>query len=557
MSYLACAPDDACFPHVHIIPKPSRLRQREGFFQFTHSTVIVAAAEARSEALLLSERLTPALGFALPVEQTPAGAASRLEFTLDATLAALGDEGYRLSVSPARVTIAAASSAGLFYGLQTLLQLLPSSMLGAEICEDREWVVPCIEIEDSPRFVWRGTMLDVSRHFMPTEFLCKFIDTLALHKLNILHLHLTDDQGWRIEIKKYPKLTRVGAFREETLVGFAEKSPTRPDFDPEEQVFDGTPYGDFYTQEQMREVVEYARRRHVTIVPEIEMPGHAQAAVAAYPELGCTDMRVDVSPRWGIHAELFNPLETTIAFLQDVLSEVMDVFPSPFIHVGGDEAVKTQWRESTVAQTRIRELGLSDEEELQSYYIRRMDEFLTLKGRRLIGWDEILQGGLAENAAVMSWRGEVGGVTAAAAGHDVVMAPYSHTYLDYYQTEDWAHEPLAFNDIVTLETVYAYEPVPAKIPAHLEHHVLGAQGQLWTEYMPTPAQVEYMAFPRLTALSEVTWSSRECRDYSDFRARLSVHVKRLAALGVAYRPLDVPTAVRRAAEVEEAVTVAG
>ncbi|BDI32827.1 hypothetical protein CCAX7_48780 [Capsulimonas corticalis] len=543
MSYIDPTPDDFALPDLNIIPKPVSIKQREGYFLLRRETVLVAAQPACAAADLLAKRLAPAVRGALAILETLPGNASSIEFRRDLALAYLGDEGYRLSVTPKRVTISAAEDAGLFYGTQTLLQLLPPKALGENGLEDREWTIPCAEIEDTPRFSWRGAMLDVSRHFMPVEFLRKFIDTLALHKLNVLHLHLTDDQGWRIEIKKYPKLTSVGAFREKTMVGFAEKSPIDTGFDAVAQTFDSTPHGGYYTQEQMREIVEYARLRHVVIVPEIEMPGHAQAAVAAYPELGGSEDPVEVSPRWGIHAELFNPRETTIRFLQDVLSEVLDIFPSPYIHVGGDEAVKTQWRNSAAAQERRRALELPDEEALQSYFIGRMDEFLNGKGRRLVGWDEILQDGLAEDAVVMSWRGEIGGVTAASQGRDVIMAPYTHTYLDYYQSEDWSRDPLAFRDTVTLETIYGYEPVPAGVPANQAHHVLGAQGQLWTEYMPNPAQVEFMAFPRLAALAEVTWSRRDGRTYPDFRRRLTAHLERLKALNVNYRPLDIPADV--------------
>ena len=425
-------------------------------------------------------------------------------------------EGYRLTIEPSGIEIRAAERAGLFYGVQTLLQLMPASVYSPQGLENGAFDVACAEIEDAPRFSWRGAMLDVSRHFLPCEFVLKFIDLLALHKLNVLHLHLTDDQGWRIEIKKYPRLTSVGAVRSETVQGIAVSDPADAGFDPTSETLDGTPYGGFYTQEQARAIVAYAAARHITVVPEIEMPGHAQSAIAAYPFLGAGDEPLNVSPRWGIHDALYKPGERTFEFLQDVLAEVMEIFPSRFIHVGGDEAVKTQWQNSAEVQALIQELALQDEAGMQSYFIKQIDEWLTERGRVLIGWDEILEGGLAPGAVVMSWRGEQGGIDAARSGHDAVMAPYQFTYLDYYQSDDRGREPLAFPSTLPLETVYSYEPIPADLPDSLAGHILGAQCQLWSEYMPSPEQVEYQAFPRLSALAELAWSSREGKDYSEF-----------------------------------------
>ncbi len=433
--------------------------------------------------------------------------------------------------------IHAAARPGLFYGIQTLLQLLPASFCSLAGAELGECSIPCVEIEDHPRFGWRGAMLDVARHFLTPQFILKFIDLLALHKMNVLHLHLTDDQGWRIEIKKYPRLTSVGAVREKTLVGRALANPADEGFDPASQRFDDRVHSGFYTQEQAREIVAYAAARHITVVPEIEMPGHAQAAVAAYPSLGCSDEPLEVSPRWGIHDALYLPTERTFEFLRDVLTEVMAVFPSPFIHVGGDEAVKTQWRNAPACQAIRRELGLPDEDAMQSYFIGRMGDFLTRQGRVLVGWDEILEGGLSPGAVVMSWRGEEGGVEAARQGHDVIMAPHRLTYFDYYQSEDRDAEPLAFREVLTLPMVYGYEPIPADLSPESVPHVLGAQCQLWSEYMPTAEQVEYMAFPRLCALSEVTWTSRGNKDYDGFLDRLHLHLARLDALRVNYRPV--------------------
>ena len=516
---------------ISIIPKPVRMEVQDGDFRLTPAAVIVAGKALAFEGRQLSSMLSPATGFALPVVETARTGVPVIELKPDISLERLGEEGYRLSVTPGKVSIRAPKSAGIFYACQSLRQLLPAEIFRSARVAGVEWTIPCIQIEDHPRFQWRGATLDSARHFMPREFVKKFIDLLALHKLNSMQWHLTDDQGWRIEVRKYPRLTEVGAWRKETLVGRLtdDKAATL--------AFDGKPHGGFYTQDDIREIVEYARVRHVNVVPEIEMPGHAQAARAAYPELGYSGKPVEVLTKWGVSEEIFSANEKTIGFLQDVLTEVMELFPSKFIHTGGDEAVKTQWKASEEAQARIKELGLRNEEELQAYFTRRMDEFLTSKGRRLIGWDEILEGGLAPSAAVMSWRGEKGGIVAAKAGHDVVMAPTGYTYFDYYQSRDTDREPLAIGGYIPLEKVYSYEPIPREIPPEYARYVLGAQGQLWTEYLKTPKQVEYMAFPRLTALAEVTWTQREGKDYQEFLERLSAHLKRLSVLDVNYRPL--------------------
>lgn len=501
----------------------------------TPDTRIVADDSLHAEAELLAEQLRQATGFAFVVAGKAVSDAPSIQFRLSPNLSPLGLEGYELEVTAHHVLIQAAAPAGAFYAIQTLLQLFPTTIFSRHRLVRDDWALPCGKITDTPRFSWRGVMLDPSRHFLPVDIVLKFIDLMALHKLNRLHLHLNDDQGWRLEIKRYPKLTSVGSHREKTLIGFARQSPADDDFDAGRQPYDDIPYGGFYTQDEARAIVAYAAERHVIVVPEIEIPGHAQAAIAAYPELGCTSDAPKVSPHWGIHDQIFNPSEQTIEFLQNVLTEVMEIFPSPFIHTGGDEAVKNRWKASGAVQSRIRELGLKDEAEMQSYVIGRMDAFLSGRGRRLVGWDEILEGGLAPGAVVMSWRGEQGGIDAAAAGHDVIMAPYQSTYLDYYQSEDRAGEPQAFPDFLPLETVYAYEPIPSGLPEQFAPHVLGAQGQLWSEYMPTPEQVEYQAFPRLCALAEVTWSAREHKNYADFLARLETHLERLDLLDVNYR----------------------
>ena len=505
---------------IAIIPAPATVEPGQGSFTFRPDTRIVADAGAQKIAIMLAAWLKPATGYALAVTHTPA-ADNVVDLRIDRSLAPLGGEGYVLEVTPARVTVRAPAEAGLFYGAQSIRQLLPPEIFSSNVRKDAVWTMPAVRIEDQPRFRWRGAMLDVSRHFSSKDFVLRFIDLLAIHKMNTFHWHLTDDQGWRIEIKKYPRLTEVGAWRKESRLGHERA----------DRGFDKKPHGGFYTQDEIREVVEYARQRHITIVPEIEMPGHAQAAIAAYPELGVTGQPLEVWPRWGVNANIFNPSEKTILFLQDVLSEVLTLFPGPFIHVGGDEAIKDQWKASAAVQARIKELGLEDEHEMQSYFIRRMDSFLAEKGRRLIGWDEILEGGLAPGATVMSWRGVQGGITAAKAGHDVVMSPTTHVYLDYAQSKE-PNELPGIGGYVPLETVYGFEPVPAALTADEAGHVLGAQGNLWTEYITSPGHVEYMAYPRLTALAEVTWTPAAKKDYAGFLDRMATHEARYRHLNV-------------------------
>ncbi|MGB8355683.1 MAG: beta-N-acetylhexosaminidase [Chthoniobacteraceae bacterium] len=511
-----------------IIPQPSSLRAISGdAFVLGPDTAIICEGAATLLHAQFRERLKRATGFEFPDSRN--GHAGKILLRLDSSLHdRLGAEGYTLSANTAEILLTAATETGLFYAVQTLYQLLPPAIFEQVPRHDFQWKIPCVEIEDRPRFGWRGAMLDVSRHFMPVEFVKKFLDLIALHKLNVFHWHLTDDQGWRIEIKKYPRLTQIGAWRSETQRGHSN-APTDGD---------GTPHGGYYTQEQIREVVAYAAAQHITIVPEIDMPGHMQAAVAAYPELGCTSLPVSVGTDWGIFKNILNLDESTILFAQNVLTEVMDLFPGKFIHIGGDEADKSQWEASEKMHARLKEVGARDFHELQSYFTRRMQEFLGMHGRRLIGWDEILEGGLAPGATVMSWRGEDGGIAAAQAGHDTVMAPSSHTYLDHYQSDRPEMEPLAIGGFLPLKKVYNYDPVPSVLNAMESKHVLGVQAQLWTEYMPHTGHVEYMAFPRLCALSEVGWSDVKQKDFTGFTARLNIHLKRLDMLGVKYRPLD-------------------
>jgi hexosaminidase len=510
-----------------LIPWPSQLTTTGDEHVLHERTRIVAAPEVEPVAELLREDLARATGFALP----PGGPVSSSAIELG-VVPARGPEAYRLEVGGSRIRVVGGDAAGVFYGTQTLKQLMPIEIFGA-LDRGRRWVVPGVEIEDRPALGWRGSLLDVARHFMPKEFVLRFVDLLALHKLNVLHLHLTDDQGWRIEIRRYPRLTEVGAWRAQTLVG-------RPNRDqPELNVYDGVPHGGFYTQDDVREIVDYAARRFVRVMPEIELPGHSRAAIASYPELGDDGRPVEVGSAWGIETGVLNVEAATVDFFEHVFEEVFELFPSEFVHVGGDECPKDEWRASARAQQLMRERGLMNSEELQSWFIRQFDAFFAEHDRRLVGWDEILEGGLAPGAIVMSWRGEEGGVEAAEAGHDVVMTPRWFTYLDYRQSDD-DHEPLAQPHVLPLERAYAYLPVPAGLSAAAARRVLGSQFAVWTEYISTPRHVEYMAFPRACAFAEVAWSAQR-QPYEAFLARLRTHLRRLSALGVAYRPLEGPS----------------
>lgn len=425
----------------------------------------------------------------------------------------LPPEGYRLTVGQAGVRIAGGDAAGVFYGAQTLRQ-----MLAARAYDELPW----IEIADAPRYGWRGAMLDVSRHFMPKSFVLRFIDLLALHKLNVLHLHLTDDQGWRVEIPRYPKLTEVGAWRAATLVGHSHDRPKR---------YDGVRHGGYYSQQDIREIVRYAADRFVTVVPEVDSPGHSQAAIAAYPELGNTDQQLDVWTEWGITEHVLNISEATVAFHRDVLDEVMALFAGPYLHIGGDECPTAQWRANPDVTARAAALGLGDVRELLGWYVRRLADHVGSRGRRPIFWYDTGTALRVPGAIAMPWSGRGAAEAARSAGHDVVLTPQGQLYLDHYQSADRANEPLAIGGHTPLDKVYGFDP---EQPAG----ALGAQCQLWSEYLPGPAAVEYMAFPRLCAFSEAIWSPPPRADFGAFRQRLAVHLRLLDALGVNYRPLD-------------------
>ena len=511
---------------ISIIPQPTVIDETSSAFSLNSETIVVAETAIHQTAEQLAAALRPATGYALPVQVESSGN-NDIRLRLDRELDHLGEEGYLIDVTPSAVELTSPTPAGLFYAGQTLRQLLPAAIFGDSVA-DQDWSIPGVHVEDTPRFDWRGAMLDVGRHFMPKEFVLKFIDLLALHKMNIFHWHLTEDQGWRVEIKRYPRLTTHGSMRLATLIGHHFDRPHR---------FDDVPHGGFYTQDEIREVVAYAQARHITIVPEIDMPGHMDAAISAYPELGNLPMLIQPRCMWDISQHILNPQESTVEFMQGVLEEIMELFPGEFIHVGGDEALKREWDESRAAQDRMAELGLSSADELQSWFIGRMDAFITEKGRRLIGWDEILQGGLAPGASVMSWRGVEGGIAAARAHHDVVMAPTGWTYFDYCQG-DPASEPLNIGNSIPLAKAYEFEPVPDELSEEEAKYIMGGQCQLWSEYMPDGRTVEYMAFPRLCATAEAVWSPIERRSYGDFISRLQTHVKRFDELDVNYRALD-------------------
>ncbi len=511
-----------------IIPKPLELKELTGSVRLDpKATISYTNSEAKPVAELLASQLRPATGYSLPVT---AGKDGLIVFG-NVDDAALGNEGYTLKVDH-KVNITAPAQAGLFNGGQTLRQLLPAEIFSAEATE-ANWIIPAVAIRDMPRFGWRGLHLDVSRHFMPKHDVLKFIDTISAFKFNIFHMHLTDDQGWRIEIKKYPKLTEIGSKRAGTLIGhYLQENETKK--------FDNIPHEGYYTQEDLREIVAFAAARNVTIVPEIDIPGHSQAAIAAYPELGCTDFPIEVRQDWGISENILNPEESTIEFYKDIFTEVMSIFPSEFIHVGGDEALKTQWEKSPRIQQLRKDRGLKDMHEMQNWFIQQFDKFLAQNGRRMIGWDEIGEDpGLSSGTVIMWWRADDSKdifVNNVESGKDVIIAPHKNLYFDYYQ-RDKNKEPLAIGELLTLEQVYRFDPIIPELKDHTKR-VLGAQGQLWREYMSTTESVQYMAFPRSCALAEILWLPDEEKDYDDFIERMKVQEARFDAAHINYRKLD-------------------
>ena len=522
---------DAHAAHL-LIPLPVSAAAQAGVFRFTPSTRIVADGPARAEATKLVNSLAPAMGYRLQCVEAAADATPVVHLRLGSdSTGKLGAEGYRLDVGPDRIDLVAPTPAGLFYGIQTLRQLLPPPIFSPRKVSGTEWTVPCVRITDYPRFTWRGLLIDPARHFIPKGDVMRFIDAMALHKFNRLQIHLTDNEGWRIEIKKYPKLAEIGSKMDWTL---------------RRKGANATPRFGFYTRDDVREIVRYAAARHITIVPEIEMPAHTGAATVAYPRLSLTpDALAGLPPdeRWRKIRGVVAPRPETVAFLQEVLTEVIDLFPGRYIHIGGDEANTKHWQASDEMQAQMRRLNLKDVHELHSWFIKQIDAHLTARGRRMVGWDEILQGGLAPGATVMSWRGVAGAVTAARAGHDTVMAPTSHTYFDYYQGPRES-EPQAIGGFVPVEKVYRFEPVPPELTRDQARHVLGAQAQLWGEFIPDHKHRQYMAFPRACALIEVCWSPPTERDEDLFLRRLAHHLTRLSAAEIHYRPLDAKPARR-------------
>ncbi len=499
-----------------IIPFPKECKQVPGNFILSTSTKIVAPSLfAQNEIDWFNEYLKNYYGFTLQQVIKVPNDGNYIQFTIPDWEAGY-TENYHLNITEKHISILAeGKGAGNFYALQTLIQLLP-------IKKDKPISIPCVEIKDAPRFEWRGMHLDVCRHFFSVSFIKKYIDLIAMYKMNTFHWHLTEDQGWRIEIKKYPKLTQVGAWRKGTMVGKYS-----------DQKFDSVPYGGFYTQEEIKEVVAYAAKRHVTIVPEIEMPGHSVAAIASYPWLSCTGKQIDVERGWGVFEDVYCTKDSTFQFLQDVLDEVISLFPGKYIHIGGDESPKTRWKVCSTCQAKIKAEHLKDEHELQSYFIKRIEKYVNSKGKQIIGWDEILEGGLAPNAAVMSWQGTEGGIAAAKQKHKVVMTPGSHCYFDHYQSSP-TDEPLAIGGYTPLEKVYAYEPIPDGLNAEEQTYIMGAQANVWTEYILNEKQVEYMAVPRMAALAEVLWTPKEVKNETDFLTRLQQHFYLLNAYNINY-----------------------
>lgn len=525
---LACSSCGEVYTNYQVIPLPQEINQTEGSpFTLRKSTLITYPADnalLKRNAEFLAEYISQSTGYTPKTEglaqdaKAPEGA---IALGLDPTIG--NKEGYVLTIKTNRVTLNGQTENGVFYGIQTLRKSIPAVTKATSI------LLPTGTIQDEPRFSYRGMHLDVCRHFFPIEFVKKYIDLLALHNMNTFHWHLTEDQGWRIEIKKYPKLTEVGAWRDRTVIGRNTDE------------YDHTRHGGFYTQEQAKEIVEYAQERYITVIPEVDLPGHMLAALAAYPEMGCTGGPYEVCPRWGVFEDvLCIGNEQTMLFLEDVMSEIIDIFPSKYIHIGGDEAPRTRWEKCPKCQARIKAEGLkgdkehSKEDRLQSYCMTRIEKFLNSKGRRIIGWDEILEGDVAPNATVMSWRGAAGGIKAAQMGHDVIMTPNDYCYFDYYQSKDTQNEPFAIGGFVPLEKVYSLEPT-ASLTEEQARHILGVQANLWTEYIPTTEQVEYMVLPRMAALAEVQWTQPEKKNYTDFTTRLAGLISLYRRDGLNYR----------------------
>lgn len=506
----------------NIIPYPAQLDTLQGHFTISDNTILCSqntTAEIKSCWAFFNSYINAIGGTSLKVGERSDYASDCIVYFLDNSIK--HKEGYKINVMPDKVEIYSKTNAGLFYALQTLRQLMGSK---TQKVTTTPITIPCCKITDSPRFEYRGMHLDVARHMFPLEFVKKYIDLMAFYKYNNFHWHLTDDQGWRAEIKKYPLLTQVGGMRKETTTNISRDK---------EPVTIKESYGGFYTQDQMKEVVAYAAARHINVIPEIEMPGHSLAALSAYSYLGCENKPIEVGTRWGVFEDVFCPRDTTFSFLQDVLTEIMQIFPSQYIHIGGDECPKEAWKKSDFCQQLMKRENLKDEMELQSYFVRRIEKFLNANGRQLIGWDEILEGGISPNATIMSWRGTAGGIEAARQKHDVIMTPGSHCYFDHYQYVR-ASEPYAIGGFSPVEKVYSFEPIPSELNAEEGKFILGAQANLWTEYIDTSTYAEYMAYPRACALAEVLWTPKDKRNYDSFLNRLADNFLHLDAMDVNY-----------------------
>lgn len=529
LTVAGCSKKEVNMPEKYsVIPKPAELVTMRGSFIIDGKTelyVMPLNDETELSASFLAEILRKSASVPMPVKEGSKEARNRIVMVID-TAASDDNEGYALSVTDRSIVLKSPTAEGLFRGVQTMRQLLPpQSEADGGLAGEGAAAIPACFITDAPRFSYRGMHLDVSRHFFTVEEVKRYIDIMALHKFNVFHWHLTDDQGWRIEIKKYPELTAVGSQRKETLTGHGGRPPF---------TYDGTPHKGYYTQDQAREIVKYAADRFITVIPEIEMPGHAVAAIASYPWLSCTGKTLDVQTRWGVFEDVFCAgRDTVFTFLENVLEEVAAIFPSEYIHVGGDECPKVRWENCPDCQKRIRDEGLKDEHELQSWFITRIERYLSAHGKKMIGWDEILEGGLAPGATLMSWRGIKGGIEAAKMKHDVIMTPTTHMYLDYYQSEPQG-EPLAIGGYLPLELVYSFEPLPGELTPEEQKYILGLQGNVWTEYIPTLSHLEYMAFPRAFAVAETGWTPELKKDFEDFLARLEVLKERYDLMKINY-----------------------
>ena len=480
----------------NIIPTPKEQTIKNGFMLIENNPEIITNDKFKSASTLLKNAINE---LNLDNDEKPK---NRIKFSYNKKL---DNEEYILRINSNLITISASTENGAIFGFQSLNQLMNLNL------NDGVIKLKSQEIKDSPRFKYRGMHLDVGRHMYPVDFIKKYIDGLAMLKFNNFHWHLTEDQGWRIEIEKYPELNNIGSFRDSTLIGHYGDKPRQ---------FDKSRYGGFYTKKEIKEIVKYANKRGINVIPEIEMPGHSQAAVASYPMLGCSGEQVGVAPLWGVFKEIYCSKNETFDFLEDIIDEVVELFPSKYIHIGGDEAPKTNWKACGNCQNVIEREGLKDEYELQSYFITRMEKYINSKGKQIIGWDEILEGGLAPNATVMSWRGISGGIEAAKMNHEVIMTPNAVCYLDHYQAKDTKNEPLAIGGYTPIEEIYNYEPIPSELDKSLHKYIIGAQGNVWTEYMKTSDHVEYMVFPRILALSEVVWADNR-PSFEDFEKKVN------------------------------------